>query len=387
MILDCKVLFVGHDASRTGAPVILLNLLIWLKKHYSLDFIVLLRDGGPLRCDYERIASTYVYSDVVPVSIPSFFWSKKKGGDVSKAQYYRELLEKENISLVYSNTATNGELYELFKELKLPVITHIHELEYVLRVCSSALNLRRVKVITDHFIVASQAVMANLMENHAVPPEKMTLCHDFIHCEDIAKDTFPQDIFCRELNIAVDSFIVCAIGTMDWRKGADLLALLANSVVNKSPDVPIYFIWVGGPLEGDFFDRLMFDVIRLGLQDRIFFPGESGNLGKYYAACDVFTLLSREDPFPLVCLEAAAFGKPIVCFADSGGMPEFVEKDAGFVVPYLNIEAMAERIIELHADCTLRQFLGAQAAVKVRQRHDIAESGRKIMEIMGSLVP
>jgi hypothetical protein len=40
-----------------------------------------------------------------------------------------------------------------------------------------------------------------------------------------------------------------------------------------------------------------------------------------------------------VCLEAAALGKPIICFGDAGGMPEFIEEVCELVVPYLDILA------------------------------------------------
>ena len=42
-----------------------------------------------------------------------------------------------------------------------------------------------------------------------------------------------------------------------------------------------------------------------------------------YAAMDVFALTSREDPFPLVMLEAGGHGLPTVCFAGAGGAEEF----------------------------------------------------------------
>ena len=67
----------------------------------------------------------------------------------------------------------------------------------------------------------------------------------------------------------------------------------------------------------------------------------------YIAAFDVFSLVSREDAFPLAFMEAAAVGVPTVCFdgAVEGGC-EFVEADAGRVVPYLDLDAMAERVLE-----------------------------------------
>ena len=97
-------------------------------------------------------------------------------------------------------------------------------------------------------------------------------------------------------------------------------------------------------------------------------------------------MVSREDPFPLVCLETATLGKPVICFADAGGMPEFVENDSGFVVPYLDIEAVAERILELYANPSLREEMGASAARKVRERHDILTSAPNIVEIINKVL-
>ena len=47
-----KVLFVSHDASRTGAPILLLNFLKWLKENTEISFITLLKQGGVLEPEF-----------------------------------------------------------------------------------------------------------------------------------------------------------------------------------------------------------------------------------------------------------------------------------------------------------------------------------------------
>jgi glycosyltransferase involved in cell wall biosynthesis len=64
--------------------------------------------------------------------------------------------------------------------------------------------------------------------------------------------------------------------------------------------------------------------------------------------------------------------KPIICFDKSGGEPEFVEDDCGFIVPYLDLDAMSNRIIQLYQSPDLRQKLGENAKQKVCDRHDIS---------------
>ena len=116
---------------------------------------------------------------------------------------------------------------------------------------------------------------------------------------------------------------------------------------------------------------------KLDLVDHVRFLGEAQDARSYFAAGDLFLLTSREDPFPLVCLEAADCGLPIVCFDKAGGMPDFVQDDAGYVVPFEDTKAMAEKLIVLCFNRDERVRRGAVARERVRARHDIWIAGRR----------
>ena len=88
-------------------------------------------------------------------------------------------------------------------------------------------------------------------------------------------------------------------------------------------------------------------------------------------------LTSREDPYPVVCLEKAALEKPIVCFANAGGASAFVEEDHGFVVPYLDGPAMADRIVPLIDSADRRRTMGTAARRKATERHDVSRAGAR----------
>ena len=66
-------------------------------------------------------------------------------------------------------------------------------------------------------------------------------------------------------------------------------------------------------------------------------------------------------------------------------MPEFVEQDCGFVVPYLDLDSMAARVGEL-LDSDDRLKMGAAAKRKVTERHDISQSGPRILEIIEKMI-
>jgi glycosyltransferase involved in cell wall biosynthesis len=142
------------------------------------------------------------------------------------------------------------------------------------------------------------------------------------------------------------------------------------------------FVWLGGPLSYGDYRNLHHDAILTGIDNDIIFTGNVASHLPYFAQFDIFVLPSREDPFPLVALDAASIGIPIVCFDQAGGAPELVEEDAGIVVPYLDIEQMAEAIKQLVEDNALRKQLGKRAHQKVEERYDATVGGERIVEII-----
>src|SRR6266404_7553547 len=54
-----SILFVSHDASRSGAPIALLRLLQWLKTNGTYPFSILLASGGELTPAFSELAETW----------------------------------------------------------------------------------------------------------------------------------------------------------------------------------------------------------------------------------------------------------------------------------------------------------------------------------------
>src|SRR5205807_10576344 len=122
-------------------------------------------------------------------------------------------------------------------------------------------------------------------------------------------------------------------------------------------DGAVQFIWVGGDYRNGEIGKLEGLAESEGVGKQVRFIGEVSNALPFMIASDIFLLPSREDPFPLVCLESADCGVPIICFAGAGGMPEFVGSTCGAVVPYLDIQAMADQLCSFLSDeVRTRQF-------------------------------
>ena len=97
-----------------------------------------------------------------------------------------------------------------------------------------------------------------------------------------------------------------------------------------------------------------------GVADRVRFAGEAPAVAPFYSAADAFVLPTAYEAFPLVSLEAAAAGLPLLITRVSGveellveGVNGwFIERDAGVI---------ADRLERLASDPGLRGSMGAAA--------------------------
>jgi len=388
-----KILFIGHDATRTGAPYVLLHLLRWLRANTSIECRLLLKTGGKLESEFAKVSQVAVlYSGEVKENIVTK-WLRYYGGRRDPdakylARFKRELIS-EGVDLIYSNTASNGDIVASFAEVGCPIITHVHELEYVLDFALGPEKTRLMKESTSHYIAVSERVKRNLIENHSIPENKVDLVYEFIPAQIVNSDhkTTVRRQIRQELGIPPEDFVVGGSGTIDWRKGHDLFIQLASLMSRLRVNRPIWFVWLGGRLDGNMYNRTMYhqichDVKLLGLENSVRFIGPRDDAVSYIGAFDVFVLTSREDPFPLVCLEAASMEVPIVCFDKAGGACELVENDSGFVVPYLDLAAMADKASALLNSEELRLRYGRQGANKVRRLYNVEVVAPKILEII-----
>ena len=358
-----EILFISHDASRTGAPIFLLELIASLAQRLDVACTILLAGGGELEREFRKLGTTIVLgnrNELDPLALNE--------------------LQQRDIRLVYANTITNGNLQVRLKALGCPIVCHVHELAYSIQHSFGAHNLRQVLASTDFFLAGSKAV-AGYLET-LVPRDRVALAYPFI---DVQANRQAASRAKPPLDVPQGAVVVGACGTIVWRKGTDLFVQLAQRVIAATAK-PVVFVWLGGPLDQVEYRNLHHDAQVLGIAERLVFPGAVSAHLPYFAQFDIFVLPSREDPFPLVMLDAASLGKPLVCFEHSGGAPEFVETDAGFVVPYLDVEAMAADVLRLVENPELRATLGEGARRKVLERHDLAVGSEQIARSIRGLL-
>jgi glycosyltransferase involved in cell wall biosynthesis len=381
------ILFIAHQASRTGAPLLLLNTIKWIKANANFNILILIAESGVLLPEFEQLGKVFKYpveQKHTPNLVAKFFHRLFYKLIIKKVQLNRlkTKLKQNQINLIFSSTLSNGYLLDYLKFINAKVITHAHELEFLIKIYGNT-NIKQVLAHTNFFICGSHSIQSNLFEKHLVPIDKSKTIHSFV--PNIAFETNTNEVedIRKRLNITNENMVVGFSATLGWLKGTDLLIQIAAKVLKNNPN--IVFVWVGANKQSFDYLQYQYEIDREKLSDKIVFIESVANPANYYAVFDIFVFPSREDSFGLVGLENALFETPIVCF-DRGGQPEFVGNDCGFVVPYLDTNLMAEKIIMLANNQALRQELGKNAKNKVLAEFIIDVQMPKILHEINRII-
>lgn len=99
------------------------------------------------------------------------------------------------------------------------------------------------------------------------------------------------------------------------------------------------------------------------------------------AVSDVFVMPSRTDSFGIVYLEAWLYGKPVIA-ADTWGVKDVVAHgEDGWLVPFGDVRALAERISHVLAHPGEAKAMGLRGSRKVYQQHTWAHKYAQVEEI------
>lgn len=372
-----SILFISHDARLSGAQLILVHLTEWLAKHTLIDIKIITLEGGPLIDRMKNVGQTIIWHE--------FF--AQHPDPTERKNALRDFCG--NIDLVYGNTAVAPTIYSEIAHFNVPIITHVHELQLAMDKYISSDVINSMHHYSAAYIACSTPVEENLYERHDAAKKDFAKVYEFIDEYERAGSPYDKNSLRKELGLETDKCIVIGCGTIYWRKGVDLFidAAIKLKKLGKE-DVHYYWLgndyWDGGHKKGEYpsWAELMQRIEQNGLKESISFLGVKNNPRDYFLASDIYFLASREDPFPLSALEAAQCSLPIICFDKGGGIPEFVDHDAGIICPYEDTDYVAEKIVQLIDNDTLRLSLGNTARQKLLQRHTVNATAPKILEFI-----
>ncbi len=373
-----RAFFVTHEATRTGAPKIILNLLKHFHQNCDIECETLMHSGGHLVSDFQK------YSVVDCFTLPT-----ERSDELTK-RVRKAVSRQKNRTPLFAicNSMESRHVCSELSALGIPTISLVHELPS----SYTEEDYHNIYRDSNKVVFPVQAVRESADAKTPIPSGK-----SIVLPQGLLDPNFGQNIphekaaiqIRRELGLPEDSFIVLGCGTLDLRKGIDHFVNIARRTIETNfTNRPIHFVWVG---EGARWCHSPYHYVQIDLnksvaRDHVHFIGERENVEPYFMGADTFLMTSRVDPFPCVIHEAMAAGLPIITFADNGGAPEAVENGAGFVVTYGDYEQSAGVVRMLSSQPEITAGMRDRSKERVATRYRFEDYAEKMIDLTESIL-
>ncbi|NLD73887.1 MAG: glycosyltransferase family 4 protein [Chloroflexi bacterium] len=220
------------------------------------------------------------------------------------------------------------------------------------------MSTRRARLV----LASSESTRRDVLEILGVPPNRVSVVP--LGVDDTLQPVADPDVlaaFRRRRNLP--ERMILYLGTLEPRKNLPTL-LTAYAHLAGRAGFRHTLVVAGG--RGWYYDEIDAVAERLGLRDRVLFPGyvPDDELALWYSVADLFVYPSRYEGFGLPPLEAMACGTPVVT-SDASSLPEVVG-DAGLTVPAEDAAALAEAMERLLEDAELRAALRERGLARAR---------------------
>jgi glycosyltransferase involved in cell wall biosynthesis len=173
-------------------------------------------------------------------------------------------------------------------------------------------------------------------------------------------NTFTRDAARRRLAVGSSDVCVLLLGTVCERKGQHDLAHALARLSSLAARLRCFIV---GDRASEYSRQLHHLVADLpeDFRDRVHIMEETGDVGVYYQAADIFLCTSRIESYPRVTLEAMASGLPIISTPVFGLTEQLVDNVNAMLYQPGDVAALGAAIERLVHDDALRNSMGSQS--------------------------
>ncbi len=312
----------------------------------------------------ERVQRSFFYKIVFLFFLAAFFFKTRKE------------VRKEKPAILHAHwwipAGVAAYWHSFFS--KIPYIVTLHGTDLMVLGKSGILRRPAKKVFGR---AARITVVSNFLKNELVSlfPEteaKITV---------IPMPIDPEVLQRESKSKAEGRIILCPARLIEQKNLSMLLEAFAK-VASEIQDAKLIIVG-SGPKERELKNR----VRNLDLEKKVeFFPTMSPpKLGKLYQVAEIVTLVSKNEGFGLVLVEAFLFQKPVVA-ARSGGITDIVtDGENGFLVNPDSPEEMAVALKKLLLDADLRKKMGKNGYRSYMEKFSPAKLAEKFDRLYAEL--
>lgn len=297
-----KILMVLGSTSMGGAQMFVLNLLrnINMEK-FKVDFAVNFREqGGGIEKEIRQMGCEVYYLPYFRVY--NYFQVIKE---------WRKFLSEHHYDIVHGHSTNSASVYlKVAKEMGCVTIAHSHSAGFRGNLFARLMKkifIRDVGKVADYWFACSAKAAEHL---YGKGYNNYPQYYDIPNAIDAGKYLYSKDIANKireEIGIKGDEFLCGHVGTFSKPKNHIFLLAIFKEILKINPKSKLVCCGAGA-LMPEVKDK----AAKMGIVDRIIFPGVVHNCNEYMMAMDVFVFPSLFEGFPFSVIEAQATGLPVV---------------------------------------------------------------------------
>jgi len=371
-----KIAFICHDANLTGAPKLGFDVASYLSRNNEVVMIV--KKDGPLlsfpeyKSAFSKVLNVNTSHEVALLTLPQ------------RLAIAKDILREEKPDLLYVNSIASSDWCAAGKECNIPVVLHSHEMRNELLSLESVNIFKRdLPRYVDLLVTVSDAAEADIIEQCSLPFKKIFSSKTGINFQKIGElsgvDDFeqPKNIFDQKLQN--DKPLISMCGIASKRKGSDIFFQAAKQLGQFN------FLWIGPWNSGEASGNIALNDYKKNPADNFYITNATHNPYPYFKLTDLFVLTSREDPNPLVVLEAIFLSKLCMGFSNTGGSKNLLNRFGVLLQGEITVERLTSIIKKIFHD-PLTEFLNEERKQLFGEEYDIESIARNIEREISSLV-
>lgn len=348
MIIPKKILFILHEATESGAPMVVFSFMQWLKKNTDVQFDCYVIHKGTLNVKLREICGN-VYEKPpylhyrVREKLQRFLTRTK----TTKEEIFFKAIADNNYDLIYLNSIFSLPEFRKFEKYfpKPKKVLHLHEAHFLISYFEKLFPTIDPTKNIDFIIAVSQTSQKDFLDKYRYSVDKTEIVYPHIDKPSDTTIEVKKNIR-KHLGITEETFVIGNIGNPHLVKSSEMLPMLAYTLKKKYPDFNFKLLIVGGGEENIFSLSNKIDSEKLQVEDKILFIKHQSDVIPYLRIMNLYAMISREESFSLMTVLAAINHIPIISFKNNGGPEELLNNKIALFADYLDFNMLAETIYE-----------------------------------------
>lgn len=226
---------------------------------------------------------------------------------------------------------------------------------------------RRAARHTDRIVTVADAMIAQSVAADVCRRDQCLTVYSGMEVTPFHADPAERAAVRAEWGVADDEIVIGTVARLFRNKGYELLLPIMSQVAEHLPNAR--FVWIGDGAQRSLYEH---ELRHRQLFDRTTLVGliPPADVPRQLRGLDILAHASLWEGLPRAVVQALLTEVPVVGW-DLDGTPEVVhDHKTGRLIPFDNLDAFAEAIVELGQDAHLRSRLGIAGRDLCRQRFD-----------------